>query len=58
MGVLVMSEKERRRIGIMERVASGDMRLSDAAKILGMSYRQVRRIRVRYSQEGDMGLVH
>ena len=58
MGVLVMSEKERRRIGIMERVASGDMRLSDAAKILGMSYRQVRRIRARYSQEGDMGLVH
>ena len=53
-----MSEKERKRLGIMERVAAGELKLTDAAKILGMSYRQSKRISSRHKLEGDIGLVH
>jgi transposase-like protein len=58
MGGLLMSEKERRRLGIMERVASGELKKADAAKIVGVSYRQIKRISTRHKQEGDVGLVH
>ena len=53
-----MREKERRRLGVMERVEAGDLKLKDAAVILGISYRQAKRIRSRHKQEGDRGLVH
>ncbi|MFH1994512.1 MAG: helix-turn-helix domain-containing protein, partial [Nitrospinota bacterium] len=58
MGEIVMSDKERRRLGVIVRVESGDLKLSDASEILGVSYRQVKRIRKRYREEGDIGLVH
>jgi transposase len=58
MGDMVMSEKERRRLGIMERVSAGDLKLTDAARILGISYRQAKRVRSRHKKEGDLGLVH
>ncbi len=53
-----MSEKERRRLGVLERVETGTLALMDAGRILGISYRQMKRIRRRYRQEGDQGLVH
>ena len=58
MGDIRMREKERRRLGVMERVEAGDLKLKDAAVILGISYRQAKRIRSRHKQEGDRGLVH
>lgn len=53
-----MSNKERRRLGIMVRIDAGEISLKDASNILGISYRQMKRIRVRYVRNGDAGLVH
>ncbi|MBE3043864.1 ISNCY family transposase [Candidatus Bathyarchaeota archaeon] len=42
----------------MCRVESGDLKLTDATVLLGISYRQAKRVRSRYKKEGDRGLVH
>ena len=42
-----MSDEERKRIEVMVRVKKDDLRLRDAAEILGISYRQTKRIRKR-----------
>lgn len=53
-----MSVKERRRLEIFGRVERGEMTLHEAADLLDLSYRQARRVRQRYTQQGDAGLVH
>lgn len=53
-----MSGKERVRLTIMARVKGGGMRVKEAAKLLGISYRQCKRIYKRYREEGDRGLTH
>jgi len=42
----------------MGRVRSGDLKLIDAAKLLAVSYRQVKRLWQRYQQAGRQGLKH
>lgn len=58
MGTLTMSVTERQRLEIMGRVSRGEVTLAKAAELLGLSYRQVRRVRKRYEALGDGGLVH
>lgn len=58
MGRIWMSDEERRRNEVMTRVKKGDLGLRNAAEILGISYRQVKRIRKRYRKQGARGLVH
>ena len=53
-----MSVKERARLGILSQVEAGKLTLVRAAELLGVSYRQVRRLRRRYREFGDGGLVH
>ena len=53
-----MSDEERKRNEVMTRVKKGDLGLRNAAEILGISYRQVKRIRKRYRKQGAKGLVH
>lgn len=53
-----MSEKERRRIGIMESVKAGELSVAEAAQVLGLCYRQAKRVWRRYQDHGDAGLVH
>ena len=53
-----MSQKERRRIGIMASVKAKELKLVEAAELLGLCYRQTKRIWKRYDAEGDAGLVH
>ena len=55
---LKMSQKERTRLGIMQEVKADKMSLVAAAQVLGLSYRQVKRIWRRYASQGDEGLVH
>lgn len=55
---LIMSAKERKRKAILVEVEIGRLSLKDAAQKMGVSYRQARRIRKRYKQQGDEGLVH
>ena len=53
-----MSDEERKRVEVMARVKKGSLRLRDAAEMLGISYRQTKRIRKRYRKQGAKGLVH
>jgi transposase len=53
-----MSRTELRRAGILARVASGELKLVDAANMMELSYRQSKRLWGRYQQEGTEGLKH
>lgn len=58
MGALLMSEKERRRMGVLSRVKARLMTLKSAADLLRLGYRQTKRVWKRYREQGDAGLVH
>src|SRR5271166_105951 len=53
-----MSSRELERVGVMGRVDSGALKLKDAAAMLELSYRQVKRLWRRYRQVGGKGLQH
>lgn len=53
-----MSKAERQRSGWLGRVKRGELKLKKAAEVMGLSYRQAKRIWRRYRQRGDGGLVH
>jgi transposase len=53
-----MSEKELRRAEVLARVKAGELRLGDAAELIELSYRQVKRLWRRYRAEGAAGLQH
>ena len=54
---LRMSSKERERLVELQRLAQSETTLAAAARRLGLSYRQAKRIWSRYQAEGDRGLV-
>ena len=58
METLSMSRKERRRLELVVRVKRGELRLSKAAELLKLSYRQMKRVYARYVEQQDAGLVH
>jgi hypothetical protein len=47
-----MSSRELERVEVMGRVGSGDLKLSDAAIMLELSYRQTKRLWRRYRKAG------
>lgn len=53
-----MSRKEFERGAVFERVKVGTLALRDAALVLGISYRQAKRLWKRYRADGTQGLVH
>lgn len=53
-----MSRGELRRVGVLTRVESGELKLINAAEILGLSYRQGKRLWKRYQEKGPEGLKH
>jgi len=53
-----MSSGELRRAGVLARVESGELKLTNAAVIMGLSYRQTKRLGQRYRAEGAEGLKH
>ena len=53
-----MSTRELERVEIMGRVGSGELKLKDAAAMLQLSYRQVKRLWRRYRAAGSGGLQH
>lgn len=55
---LAMSQKERTRLGVMQQVKAKTMTLVTAAEMLGLCYRQAKRVWKRYQRQGDKGLVH
>lgn len=53
-----MSEEEVRRASVLKRVKAGELTQVEAAEMLALSYRQLKRIYVRYRALGAKGLVH
>jgi helix-turn-helix protein len=53
-----MSQKERDVLKVMHAVVAGERSQADAARLLGLSTRQVRRIQRKLEQGGDAALVH
>ena len=53
-----MSQKERSRLIVMQQVKDDELTLAEACEVLGLSYRQTKRVWRRYRLEGDKGLVH
>jgi len=56
--ILIMSRKEARRLYVLRKVLDGEVKQVDAAGMLSMSTRQVRRIVERIRNEGDEGVIH
>jgi transposase len=53
-----MSARELRRVEVLSRVKAGTLSLASAAQLLGVSYRQAKRLAHRYRAEGAKGLRH
>jgi len=53
-----MSRNERKRVTVMAGVAEEELTLVQAGELMGVCYRQSKRIWQRYQAEGDAGLVH
>ena len=58
METLIMSRAERKRISIMEKVVGKELAIVTAAELMGVGYRQAKRIVRRYRDKGDAGLAH
>jgi transposase len=58
METLTMSRNERKRMTIMAGVKSKALSQVQAAELMGLGYRQAKRIWRRYQDEGDAGLIH
>jgi transposase len=55
---VTMSRKEARRPGVVEAAVAGRITTGEGARALGLSRRQFRRLKARYSAAGVRGLVH
>jgi len=53
-----MSEREFTRAAVLRRVITGEISIMEATPLLGVSYRQAKRLTARYRAHGRMGLVH
>ena len=53
-----MSKRELRRVEVLARVRSKQLRVVDASRLLRVSYRQAKRLWKRYRDEGAAGLQH
>ena len=53
-----MSGKELTRVEVLSRVKAGTLTVCSAATLLGVSYRQAKRLAQRYRAEGAKGLKH
>lgn len=58
MGRIGMSQGELRRVEVLARVKSKELKVVDAGRLVGVSYRQAKRLWKRYREEGAQGLKH
>jgi hypothetical protein len=57
-GCIEMSVRERDRLKVLHGVVQGERRQKEAARLLRISMRQVRRLVRRLEEAGDQGLIH
>jgi molybdenum-dependent DNA-binding transcriptional regulator ModE len=58
METLLMSGRERKRMVLLAAVKKGKLSVAEAGRVMGVCYRQAKRIWHRYKKAGDLGLVH
>jgi hypothetical protein len=56
--IIIMRQKELKRIHVIHKVMEGELRQVEAAEILKLSERQIGRIVKRIKEEGDKGIQH
>ncbi len=57
-GMVILNSKEQKRLMVLNHVEKGEMRGGEAAVVLGISLRHVRRLLAAYRREGAGGLAH
>ena len=55
---IAMSVRERDRLKVMAPVLDGKRTQVEAARLMGLCVRQVRRLQRRLEQDGDAGIIH
>jgi hypothetical protein len=55
---MLMSEEQWRRLDIVKRIEGGELNIAEGALALGMSSRQMKRVRKRVKQGGAAGVTH
>jgi transposase len=55
---IILSQKQLQRIGVINLVRAGLMTLKEAANVIGLSYRQTKRIKAKFHEKGAKGLIH
>lgn len=58
MGAITLTLQEQKRLLVLNALQRGDCTPADAARVLGLSARQVRRVRAAYRTRGAAALVH
>lgn len=58
MGEIILSQREQARLLVLNALNRGDLKMADAARLLGLSVRQVRRVRRAYRTHGAVALAH
>jgi hypothetical protein len=53
-----MSVTQWRKLDVTQRLEGGELTVSEAATALGMSRRQMQRLRKKVSQDGHRGVIH
>jgi len=53
-----MSQKELQRVRVLDRVLEGQMLLTEASRVMGVSYRQAKRLKRAFVGKGAEGLAH
>lgn len=57
-GIIMASQEELRRLHVIQKVQEGGLKQVEAAEILSLSSRHIRRMEKRIKQEGPRGIVH
>jgi len=57
-GIIMATQEELRRLHVIQKVQEGGLKQVEAAEILSLSSRHIRRVVRRIKQEGQRGIVH
>ena len=57
-GIITMSQEELKRLHVIRKILDKRLKQVEAAKILGLSTKQIGRIAQRVHKEGDKGIIH
>jgi transposase len=55
---ITMSSREQRRAWVLSKLMANELEPAEAARLLGLSVRSIRRLRARVERDGPAGLVH